>query len=526
MRVIEPTDVVGTIDPKPKREKRGGLMSFWLGGIGLLLFVALVLFALCAWRAGRAGQRGNWTSVAPMDAITELPLSREHAVASLQMAVRFPTISADDPESVDWTPFERYADFLCERYPAFHAAAERHVVAGHALIYRWPGKESHRRPVVWMAHQDVVPVENASDWTHPPFAGELAEGCLWGRGALDMKSHMIAMLECCEALIAQGYTPARDMYLLLGCDEETGVNTSAIPMREWLKAQDITPLYILDEGTNGFFDGALFDIPRTLACVAVAEKGFGNLRIQVSDDGGHASLPPRKTALGKLMHMAVRMDKRPFPARIAPPVSNMIERLLPEMRWRDRMIYANLWLLRPLAVKKLSANRQTNAWLRSTAALTMASGAPQPNVLPQQAAATWNVRTAPWDQPEQLKQILLARSGFLQGGEQLQGVLVEEQLHAASRVSPSQDGVAKILFDTVEQQFPDCVALPSLMLGGTDAIHLEEICSHIYRFSPFRSYQQYGHTIHATDERVDVEDFLHAIGFFAALCQRADALAE
>ncbi len=503
-------------------------MPLWFLCTILAVLLVLALALICLLRTLRAGKKTtHWMRADTIATPEKLPaVDAGRAVESLQMAVRIPTVSHPDPTQVDWAAFEQYAAWLEERYPAFHAAAERAHIAEHALIYRWPGREKGCKPALWMAHQDVVPANNPDEWTHLPFAAELADGCLWGRGALDMKSQMVAMFECCEALIQTGYQPRRDLYFLLGCDEETGVNTSAIPMNQWFREKQIQPLYILDEGTNCFFDGELFDVDGTLACIHVAEKGFGNLTFQVNSAGGHASLPPRHTALGKVIRYASHVEGRPFRAQIAPPTSEMIARLLSDMRFFDRLIYANLWLLRPLAIWKLSKNRQTNAWIRSTAALTMAGAAPQPNVLPQEATAVFNVRTAPWDEAVAVRGEMLRRAGLLNQASEGDRVLIVDEVHDGSRVSSRSSAGARVVFDTVQEMFCDCHAVPSLMLGGTDSMHLQGLCDSVYRFSPFRSYQQYGHTIHSTDERIEVDDFVHGIDFFMMLCLRGDQIEE
>lgn len=493
--------------------------------IVIILAVVLVVLTICFLRAYRAGKgKGRWEL--PAEEQGKIAIDEERALESLQLALQIPTVSYADPEQVDWAQFEKFAAFLQERYPLFHAAAEREIVADHALIYRWKGSETDWKPVIWMAHQDVVPATDEQNWKYPPFSGQMAEGCIWGRGALDMKSHLIAMFESCEALLGQGYQPKRDLYFALGYDEEIGVDTSAKDMLEALQKKNVDPLYIFDEGTNGFFDGSLFGVDAKILGVAVAEKGFGNLRVEVKGAGGHASLPPRYSALAQLTSLAQKMDTWQAKAHIAPPMSEMIEALLPQMCFTDRLMYANLWLFSPIAKHRLSKHPQTNAWMRSTAALTVASAAPQANILPTSAAMVYNIRSAPWDQAENVSKNMLAKAGLTPAGNPEENIFVMENLQDASAVASRTSVGGRTVFDTVRRCFPEAQVLPSLMLGGTDSYKMRALCKDIYRLSPFRSYEQYGHCIHNRDERIEMTDFIDGIAFFAALCRAGDAAEE
>ena len=143
------------------------------------------------------------------------------AVATrLSTALQFETISYD--EGSDAAAFESFRAWLVTTYPRFHAVARRTVVGDGTLIYEWTGSDASLSPIVLMAHQDVVPVPQPERWRHPPFSGAIVEGSIWGRGALDDKSALIAIMEAAESLIAAGHTPARSVIFVFGHDEESG----------------------------------------------------------------------------------------------------------------------------------------------------------------------------------------------------------------------------------------------------------------------------------------------------------------
>lgn len=490
--------------------------------IWLVFAILVFLLLLCLWRAWRAGKEGVSTEGRFVAPVQPPPFDPVRAVDSLAMAVKIPTVSHADPSLTDWAAFDGYAQLLRERYPLIHQTAEVETVQERALIYRLPGRNPRAAAALWMSHQDVVPADSPEEWTHPPFAAVIEDGVLWGRGALDMKSHTIAMFEACEAVLASGHQLERDLYFALGYDEEVGVNTSAVAMAAHMKKKGVALEYVLDESTNAFFDAALFDAPGLLACIGVTEKGFGNLSIHARGEGGHASLPPRRTALMELVGALEGMDGVVLPAQIAPPISQMIEALLPRMPFKYRLLYANAFFTRPLLLRRLSKRPQCNAWIRSTVALTTAEGSPQANVLPRRASATFNIRTAPWDSAENIEKRIRRRC---LRGRDVGNFTVDSDLMNAAPISSLDSPGKHLLFDTVGECFPDCIPVPSMMIGGTDATHFCAICDSVYRFSPFRSYMKYGQHIHNTDERIDVEDFLHAVEFFQRLLLRGEAQA-
>ncbi|WP_431198172.1 M20/M25/M40 family metallo-hydrolase [Leifsonia xyli] len=146
----------------------------------------------------------------------------DEALERFRTLLRIPTMSRNAVEETDWEAFDRFVDALPGLYPALHDTLERER-HGHSLLYRWRGRGSGA-PTVLMAHFDVVPATDEG-WTHPPFAATLTgdgeQRLLWGRGAIDDKGAVVAILEAVEALVRSGFQPADDVYLSFGHDEET-----------------------------------------------------------------------------------------------------------------------------------------------------------------------------------------------------------------------------------------------------------------------------------------------------------------
>jgi carboxypeptidase PM20D1 len=149
-----------------------------------------------------------------------------------------------------------------------------------------------------MAHQDVV--EASGSWKYPPFAGVIEDGCVWGRGAIDDKGCLCALLEAVESLLTEGFVPERDIYLVMSHNEEP-MGDGAAEVANWLREQGIEPVMVLDEG-GAVVDKVLPGVRGLTAMIGTGEKGYLNVRFKAASRGGHASTPPRALRLDDLPH--------------------------------------------------------------------------------------------------------------------------------------------------------------------------------------------------------------------------------
>ncbi len=219
------------------------------------------------------------------------------------------------------------------------------------------GRRPHAAaPILLLAHLDVVPAEDPAAWTHPPFAGHVADGYVWGRGALDMKSAALGILEAVEQLVAEGFRPARTVYVAMGHDEEVGGAGGNAQIAARLAAEGAHPGFVLDEG-GAVVEGLVPGVSLPVALVGIAEKGILNLRLSVLASGGHASMPPPQTAIGVLAAAIERLESRPMPARIDGAAGSLLDYLGPEMPLGSRAALANRWLFGPLVTRQLAQAR-------------------------------------------------------------------------------------------------------------------------------------------------------------------------
>ena len=259
-------------------------------------------------------------------------------VGKLQALVRIPTVSYPDWDDVDVAAFDRFLEELAVQFPRLHEQLELTRVDTHGLLFRWPGLAAER-PVVLMAHLDVVPVDGDAVWQHPPFAAEIHDGAIWGRGTLDDKGDLVAICEAVETLLEQDFAPAQDVWLSFGCNEEV-FGAAAQAAVEELSRRGVRPWFVLDEG-GAVAAEAFPGIAAPIGVVGVGEKGVTSLELRVEGRGGHASTPERNGPTVRLARALRRLDRRQMPASLPAPTLELFRRLAPHAPAALRPVLAN-----------------------------------------------------------------------------------------------------------------------------------------------------------------------------------------
>ena len=141
--------------------------------------------------------------------LTEESVDIDRYCTNLCDAIKIKPISNYDRDLVDWAEFDKFHAFLEERYPLIHKTMTKTKIADASLVFKWEGTDPSLDGIALLGHQDVVPIAEGTekDWEHPPFDGVNDGEFIWGRGAMDMKNHLIAVMESVESLIAEGYQP-------------------------------------------------------------------------------------------------------------------------------------------------------------------------------------------------------------------------------------------------------------------------------------------------------------------------------
>lgn len=437
------------------------------------------------------------------------------AARRLSQAIRFQTVSHQDKTEDRPAEWERFREWLQGAYPALHAATTREVVSGHTLIYTWKGTDASLAPIVLMAHQDVVPVTpgTETDWRHPPFEGVIAEGAVWGRGAVDDKGSLISLLEGAELLAARGFTPRRTVLFVSTHDEETR-GQGALAVADWMKARDLRAEFVLDEGLVVISDNPITGGP--VALVGIAEKGYGTLTVTARAPGGHSSSPPPDAGGAVLLSRAVvAIADHPFPPEFKGPGVGLLQTLAPTGPALMRMAVANRWLFEPLLIQRMSATPAGAALLHTTIAPTMLKGSPKENVLPQDARAWINYRIAPGDTSESV----LAHTRAAVGELPVEFAWAKPP-DEPSPVSSTQSRGWNVLAALAGEMSRAPVS-PGLVTAATDSRHLQAVATDVYRFQPITLALAEVQMIHGTNEHLTLENLEFAVGFYARLLETA-----
>ncbi|MFT4234087.1 MAG: M20/M25/M40 family metallo-hydrolase [Microbacterium sp.] len=448
---------------------------------------------------------------------------RQGAAERLARMIQLETVSAE-LERRGLEPFAAFRELIGELYPALTAALEFEQVGDLGLLYRWRGRpsvpvacpepveEPVEGPVVLMAHYDVVPVSD-SGWTHPPFAGAIQNGRVYGRGALDDKGPLLVILEAVENLVVAGFTPDRDIYLALGGDEES-FGTAASGMVDLLRARGIRPDFVLDEG-GAIVEKPLPFIPGRSAMVGLGEKGAMVVRLTARSSGGHASAPPTLTATGRMARALKRVEHGAFPNRMPRAVRDMLRAFIPRASGASRLLLRVLTSLPWLGAQIFGRlGGEAAALVHTTVAATMISGGTANNVLAPEVTATLNLRVLPGETVESS----LVRLRRAIRDPEIEVALVEGE--DPSPESPSAGPGFEAIVHAVAEAYPDAPTVPYLMMQATDSRHWHRHVPNVYRFAPLVMDAAQRASIHGTDEQVDVSSLVAGEVFSRALIRR------
>ncbi|MDP2812937.1 MAG: M20/M25/M40 family metallo-hydrolase [Erysipelotrichaceae bacterium] len=439
----------------------------------------------------------------------------ESAILHLQRAIQCKTISYKERSLMDFSEFEKFIENIRLDYPTIFASGQIERFVGYSLLIKLPGK-SDLPPIGLMGHFDVVPVRE-DNWIEPPFSGVIRDGYVYGRGTLDMKGHVISMLEAVESLLSEGFEFERDVYIMLGHNEETGSilpDSGATAIRDYLKQQGVFFSMVVDEG-GALINGKSLGIDGTVALIGVGEKGYLDIELTATQSGGHASMPPKKSAMAQVFEAASKLERDKFPANFNNATNAMFDALIPQMKQPLKFLFSNRNIFKPILLKVMTDKPDTAAVLRTTCVATMASGSFAPNVLAQKATVVCNVRIIPGESIESVRSRVLTMVGSEIEVKLLNGT-------EPTDISPSNIREFEIIQETTIEHYPHFKAVaPYLMVAATDSRVYHGMAKGVYRIAPFEISGEDMKTVHADNERVLIENYLKGIEFFKSLIRNA-----
>lgn len=434
----------------------------------------------------------------------------EGATARLAKGLTYQTISFGGKAALPTEEFLGLREHLTRSYPLTHSTLERELVSEYSLLYTWKGRDPSLDAALLMAHQDVVPVDEGK-WTHPPFGGQIVDGVLWGRGAIDDKGALFAILEAVEGLLAEGFAPDRTILLFFGHDEELGGPDGAARAAQLLQSRGVSLAWVIDEG--GFVaEGMVPGVESRLAMVGIAEKGSVTYRLRLETPGGHSSIPPRHSAIGIMAEAITRLEANPMPGGIDSLTERTLESMAPSLPFAIRLVLANLWLFGGAVEMAISSVPKLDATQRTTTAVTIMNSGIKSNVLPTKAEAVVNFRIRPGDTAQDVRNHIRR----VIDDERIE-ILDPARSREASPVSDTHSEAFAYLSKTIAEIFPGTPVVPYVVMGGTDCRRFYSLTDNVYRFNPFPFGAGIGTLPHGTDERVGVAGLEDAVRFYARL---------
>ena len=426
-----------------------------------------------------------------------------HYARQFAEMLKVPTVT-----NVDKIFFDRLHEVMAAIAPHF-AALDTVYPRNSAMVVRWPGL-AHDRPLVIMAHQDVVPEGEPAKWKYPPYGGVIAEDRVWGRGALDCKSHVFASMVAADELIAQGFVPRQDIYFCYGDDEETSGGGAAAEAA-YLRSQGVHPVLVVDEGGGMLLQTAMPKfLCKSVGVVGVSERGQANYRFSAPSRGGHSSMPPKNSPFVRLAEVVLYCERhRIFRRKATPIFKEMLREAAKGFKPILRPIIRHAYGLVPLVTALVPAVAgQVNAFVQSNMVFTMAQGAKVGNNIPDNAYMVANVRYS----HQEGKAEVLPKLQKIAAKYNVQVEVLDSR--DASPIADTHSAEYAQAVAAINKTFGETVIAPYVMPGGTDCRYMQDLCPTALRFSPFLVSMDEMNRQHGYDECLPIEALYMGVQFY------------
>ncbi|KAL4964911.1 M20 family metallopeptidase [Aspergillus stella-maris] len=495
-----------------------------------------------------------------------------------QAIVRVPSVSYDDlgeiGEDPRWEPFHQLHPVLKKTYPKLHKRATIEKINTFGLLYTLEGSDPSLKPTLLMAHQDVVPVADASTWTYPPFDAYFDGEYIWGRGASDDKNSLTGILSAVEGLLSESsWKPRRTLLLAFGFDEEVGLNQGAKRIADVLQERygDDSVAIILDEGGVGstpLDDNTVYIHP------GITEKGIINIFFELHAKGGHSSVPLPHTGIGIISEIVAALEANPYEPVIVKD-SPIHRRLICQTRYspgaqpkiEDLLLAKDFGALAEEFARTNPFNRFV---VQTSQAVDLISGGVKINAMPEVVNLAVNYRVAhhqsPLDVQHKAVQVIadvvekyglkveaykgdkeyedyvaglqpsddfsrddLKRRDIDINADDLDydGTLVISAPHKSKHapVTPADGKVWDTFSGTIQHTYGSeekrVIPIGDIMTGNTDTRYYLSLSRNVYRWTPAIGREL--NNIHTVDERVSIQDHLNAVRFYYDFIRNFDA---
>lgn len=430
----------------------------------------------------------------------------EKYISNLSTLIQKETISSFS--DTDLTKFREFHEILKNTFPHIFKACEFKDFEGSILL-KWVGKNDKKNPILFMNHHDVV--EATGNWKCDPFSAEIIEDKIYGRGTLDTKGGLFAMLEAADELAEKGFVPERTIYFESACNEET-TGYGADTISKWMLDQGIKLDMTFDEGGMILYD-PIGGAKGTFAMIGVGEKGCADLKFIARSNGGHASTPTKNTPLVRLGKFMAEIDKKPlFQVEMNDTIKEMFARFLPYMTslklGRDFVNLATPSLKKILP--KMSST--ANAFLQTTLAFTMAKGSNGTNVLPEEAYVIGNMRFSHHEgRDHSIKAVEEIAKKYDIEIEVLDPGFESRICSYTSDAFKLCEEACLATFNNIDR------VVPYIMTGASDSRYFDRVCENCIRFLPFNITEEQMESIHGLNENIDISCLVPAVDFYTYL---------
>lgn len=444
---------------------------------------------------------------------------KQKVISDMCSMIQCKTVSNLDSSLVDWNEFEKFRSLLRKSFPVLYKTCEFFTVGKSGIVHKIKGTDGvSDKAAVLMAHYDVVPV-NEEEWSFEPFAGDVKDGIIRGRGTMDTKGTLCACLEAVEFKLKEGWLPKEDLYLCFSGEEEIN-GSSCSEIVDWFKNNNITVDFVLDEG-GAIVENAFPGVSQRCAMIGTAEKGSVYMDLVVKAKPGHASAPPVNSAVGLASKAVCEIEKHRCKAEYTRPVKELFKVMSANnSNGFLKFLFGNLWCTKPLVnfVSKIIGG-ELFALLHTTNAVTKCSGSQSYNVLPSEAVAGMNLRLLGSDTVEK------AKARVLKYARKAAGKKAKVEVNLISQSNPSVESDTecsqyKMLCEAVNKTWPGILVSPYLMMACSDSRHYCRITDKVYRFSGMFMSKEDRQMIHGIDECISCDTLLKTVEFYSNLLEK------
>ena len=430
------------------------------------------------------------------------PELQDEAVAWLQSYIRVDTINPPGNEAAGVQFFKKIFDAEGIAYDTAESAPGRGNI--------WARLKGGDQPALMLLHHmDVVPANKAS-WLTDPLSGEIKDGYVFGRGALDTKSSGILHLAAFVALHRAKTPLNRDVIFMATADEEAGGFFGVGWLVKHRPALFKNVGYVINEGGDGQVQGG-----RTQFGIEVTQKVPYWLRLTARGEPGHGSTPRVSSSVTTLIAALDRLRQHQFEPRIVPAVAAYFKGIAPAAAppWRERFANMTTAIRTPGVVAELQRDDPVRHTLvRNTCSITRLGGSEKINVVPPEAWAEIDCRLLPDQDPK----LFLAELGGVLGRD----IQVETIMGFTPAVSSTDTELYRVLEAVCREHFPDAPVVPSVLGGFTDSHFLRDLGITAYGFTPVVIPFEDEGTIHGNNERISVENMRRGVTMMLEITRR------